>query len=277
MTQLNIDKVIQNKLQGLNCDYHPEFWNDMEKKINASPLSGGSSSASIFSSTTIISAITVFIVSIGAISYFIINNGEEQTDQQISKIAQIENTIAHNNTSDNIDSENITTVIATETTTIDKPINNTNKITSSNSSDNRVVSTIINNDADDNKSIIPPSTTAEDKLLIMDIINSNSNTASTKSEHNCTEINIQDYEVDLLNDSEITTDVEADFIEMHNTAPKENINHKRDIASEKAKEDRVGQENKDNSELKKVKPMPRPAKKVFGKKRGILYRLGLRK
>ncbi len=260
MTNPNIDKLIQDKLNDLNFEYKSEYWNNMEKVINSSTLSNAGATvtqaaSSSFSTTLIVSISTVAII-VAGFTYYLLNPDCLTSDD--------ENTVDTNVTStpiNIINTEDIKQIESSE-------FNNTNKLTK------EVISITDNNTIKTSKEVSKETTSNNIKLVIeetelftksnIDLIENSDATSK-----DCEEVDINDIVVDELNTEDFNNHLESDKVEtpiIQNTTIVNSEQNSNTIPAKAANNQTV---KKDNSEVKNVKPMRKPSGKVFKKKNGI--------
>jgi len=279
MTNPKFDKLFQDKLNDLQCEYKSDYWNGMKNVINSSSLSTVASSAtkaasSSMSTLTIATISTVGVAIIAAALYFFNTNKstddneiiivEEQLNIENSNQANNNNTIKLKITQNNNIETNIETIITTE-----KIINTNNTNT-------------LNNNSNPNPNITKASKqfAVEETDLFTE---PNINLINTDITTNCNEIiDIDDIVIDELDDYTINIiDItEADVKEEIIPITSESMDNYSEINRRKhaASKIDIGKEEikVDNSEVKNVKPMRKPTGKIF-KRRGGLFKRSKKK
>jgi len=277
MTNPKFDKLFQDKLNDLQCEYKSDYWKDMKNVINSSSLSTVASSAtraasSSMSTLTIATISTVGVAIIAAALYFF-NTNKSTDDNEIIIVEEhlnIENNSQANNSNtkkieisqnNNIET-NIETTIATE------EIINTNNTNT------------LNNNSNPNITKASKQFAVEETDLFTE---PNINLINTDITTNCNEIiDIDDIVIDELDDYTINNlditeaDVKEEIIPITSESMTNYsaINKRKHAAS---KIDISKEEIKvDNSEVKNVKPMRKPTGKIF-KRRGGLFKRSKKK
>lgn len=263
MIKTNIDKLVQNKLQDLNYDFKPEYWDKMENKLNASALSSSTNTATTIlgSKIFLISISSILLIAGGIGAYYALNN-ENNVCNDINNTNEI--IVSEGQSDYNINTEN--------TMVISKPANSSKAV-------KKTTSDIIDIEESNIKSTKSYAVVSveesepfieSNKDMINEVINENKNNCDPYVEKDINEIDVV-----LLKDSNLKEVEEDDGIYV---VSKLNL---KDKAEAKDKKEKVNnskeqeQENIDDSEVKDVKPMRKPSGRVFRKKGGLLKRFGL--
>ncbi len=263
MPKLTIEELIQQKLNKLEVSHKPEYWSKMEEKLDSSiPAVGIGGVGSGLSKIYLISGIATSVVVIFIIGYFGFKNHSFENIDKSSNVAVISNSI-------NIDSKE------TATTNTD-----TKKIISNNEEQKQDISSTktINNNNNNN-------ITKNNHLSRKDRISSLPIASHKQSMHkkqiaisqNNTNKNVKPIdETTIQNRKDETLKVfVADMICFDKSTKLSTYNPK-DLV--KRKYGRKASHNKEinvSNELIVIKPIQKPAKRVF--KKGILYKLGIRR
>ncbi len=279
MSRTKLDNIVQDKLQNLDYDFKPEYWDKMENMINASSLSSSTNAAkaTIFGSKIFLISISSFILIAGGISsYFIFNNQSEDCKDIINNTTN--QIVLNGEQSDNniiTDNNNNTKVILTSA--------NSSKAESNITSDIVEISKIENTNIKSTKSYAVVSVEEIDSSTESVTID---NTADCEP---CKEVNIKETDVVLMEDSNLKEIENIDKIEDNEDTEsvdddgiyvvsklnlKEKVEPKeKPTVVETSKEKH--KEKIDDSKLKNVKPMRKPSGRVFRKKGGLLKKFGL--
>ena len=291
MTKNNIDHIIENKFEGLNYEFKDEYWSQMEKKINANISSGASTGGSIFGSTLS----TVLIVSVTTILtllavYFLIFRGENSppnnnicTDTVIEK--QIETESINQKPIDDNSIQNTkldnTNLDAEEEVSEKVVIKKTRKHSSKKS---KQTTEINDNKESTSKSV--------DDEAVKKVATSIETYDTTKEmlEDPKEELDEVQYPETIIDNQSTESNNETDHISLEeNIAPtKQTVSYENDsiyIPEAKLVGDKQDKQNQSGQieieagpkPVKTVKPKNKPVKHVFKKRKGLLYRLGIRK
>lgn len=238
---MKLDQLFKSKLENLDYEYKPEYWTEMKEKLKQSESASGSS-GSIFWGNSLAriykaSIITLSIVLLGTASYYIFNNP---------------------------DSENIT-----ETS-------NNNGVTEK--------ARNINNDSQKIQQVAPQPT---DISTTEDLISTKTNTREEKTIYTFKAIpfnfspSTMEY-VELKNNSKPCVFSNQKLIDIDTIAieydPFE-INTPEDRLDQKPNEEpKMGNKlDVEPKEKKNIRPMQKPVKQVFKKRKGLLWYLGFRR
>ena len=283
MARNNIDQIIKGKLEDLNFDFKDEYWKQMEHLIKTectTEVAAGSVGVGAFLSTLLIVSFTTIITFIVFFPW-----AYDFNNQAGSKIAQETNTpLFEQNTTNTNKIAPISTVGTTDETNkvIQKTKNTTGDIkirkvkTTSKSTKEKRKKRIRKSKPNKKQSV------ANNKKQLTndkaDIANKTIESITEQSDTNKKQI---------ANQAEGNLDKRANTGQKSGT-PNENISLDNDSVyipdaklvgdkpSEEMQDVKVDVETKPEPP-KTVKPRTKPVKHVFKKRRGLLYRLGIRK
>lgn len=254
MSKLNLDELIQQKLNQLEVPHKPEYWTQMEEELEtAAPIGVGGIGSSLSRIYTI-TGIATSVVVISIIAYFSFKNNTDE----ISK--------------PNI----LTTIVNTESVALNDE--NSTNIEKNKQYQNSVEKSIVN---ESSKEI---TTSKEESSRILD-----KNTKTNTSVSNIKKTANNSRNKNIINKEEITAStsaqiqqkssvvIKADPIEIDDYNNLVNYNPRNIIKSEFPNNEESVNETNVCNELIVIKPINKPSKSVFKKRRGILYRLGIRK
>ncbi len=292
MTKHNIDHIIENKFEGLNFEFKDEYWNQMEKKINSNISSGASSGSSIFG-TSLTSVLVISITTIATLLmiYFWVFRGESQSDEnKLNLDSAIEEQI-QSKTPDQTpikqisvptnEQENNTSTLEEEATD-EVVIKKTRKHSSKKSAHSKELKEAEQNNSENVENDEPiknVATSIETYDTTKEILD---DPEEELDEVQSPETNIDNQITENKNSSDNTT------IEENKELTKQTVSVENDsiyIPDAKLVGDKQNEQNRSGQveieagpkQVKTVKPKNKPVKHVFKKRKGLLYRLGIRK
>lgn len=251
MSKLNIDELFQQKLNQLEVPHKPEYWTQMEEELEtAAPVGVGGVGAGLTKIYTITGIVTSVVV-ISIISYFAFKNhssNKDKTQMLTTSVTTRENTLCAESTLVKKQTKQYETQkeksIASELTT---------KISNSNEKSNSE-SKIITSNASINTT---PNNSGK--------LQAKSDTQSTKDA------------TDMVARNEVSPIIVADLIAIDSSDKFFSYDPKSIIKSKFYKNDKVEEETSIDNKLIVIKPITKPTKSVFKRRKGLLYRLGIRK
>ncbi len=287
MSKLNINELIQQKLQGLDFKHQPEFWDKMEQKIESNApaqVTTAASTGSSLSTIYIISGITTAVAVLTAIAFIIFGNNNGDIPNLENDTVSIENTTNTNSSTPYNErkstiafdpcEENEDYVISSE----DNSSETTNKIKPVKKTAPKSDIPIVVTQSDIEESILEESNLENTESIDID----NQDTGNDNEPILVDEdTQITEENVPIVVDDQVIENKQPIVTEpvTFESDSSDNNYQRRDPNTnpEGPKNPEVKEEKKPNNNLKKVTPINKPAKRVFKKRRGILRRLGLRK
>jgi hypothetical protein len=255
MSKLTLDQLLQQKLNQLEVPHKPEYWTQMEEELEAAaPVGVGGIGASL-SKIYLISGIATSVVVISFVTYFAFKG--KQTN--------------------NINNQTISTSITETTTTENQKINSTTKQNVVFESDCGE-----SNNSKNSKEVISKTSTItkhkQKPASITKAISRNVSTASINKTAATTEegTSYGSYLKRRQESKENNAIIVADKIKLTSTNKLFEYNSKSLISTIYDDNTTSVKETNINNELIVIKPIHKPAKKVFKRRKGILYRLGIR-
>jgi hypothetical protein len=255
MSKLTLDQLFQQKLNQLEVPHKPEYWTQMEEELEtAAPVGVGGIGASL-SKIYLISGITTSLVVISFVTYFAFKGKQ----------------------SNNINTQTISTSITESTSTENQKNNSTTKQNVVFESDCGES----NNSKNSKEVITKTSTIAKHKQKPASktkVISRNVSTASINKtvETNKESTSYGSYLKKRQESKDNNAIIVADKIQLNSTNKLFEYNSKSLIRTIYDNNSASVKETNINNELIVIKPIHKPAKKVFKRRKGILYRLGIR-
>ena len=275
MTKGNFNDLIQQKLEGLDIKYKKEYWDAMQEKLDAAAPNNlgisGAATSSTLSTGFIVSTIATIITFVAVISYFILGNQNGDT---------VNNN--HNNQQDyHITETNHKTGLDKKSNTID-PCNDFISETTSHHSQSNIAD-------NENKANIKSNNSTKIRKQSKNAPNIESKPAIEKelitpTEEIITIISKEDIAIEAEPIIKTSTQEETQQI-VSSDSFKINIDSTDANGARDIKEGNIGQKDagtpatnsRKDKGLKDVKPIDKPAKRVFRKRKGILWYLGFRR
>lgn len=253
MSKLNLDEIFQQKLNQLKIQHKPEYWSKMEEELDAAAPVGVGGVGSSLSKIYLISGIVTSIVVISFIGYFAFKN--HSFDNFNNKENKMLMTSLTTSQSSGDKTKELADIKAKDFKKQIKEPNYSNLQTT-------ITKQKSTQSVSDNRKIID---NAE--------VNS-----SSKSEENIQENAATKITKLLSKDrSKVKTIIIADVLEIDNIDNLYYYDRKSILNKKLCKNENVVKESILCNELIVVKPIDKPVKKVFQKRKGILYKLGIRK
>ncbi len=269
----NLDNIIQQKLGELDIKYDAKYWKDMEDKLKSSTSTGSTSigASSGISSTYLIIIATIGIAALSVISFMLLSNNNQDDSLRDSII--IDNIVKPN--TNKVEATRYSTIgkndiindkkKTSEETSINKNYKSSqhkaNEESSKISTDNNSQSSIENNIKSNNVKHIVSKTETISTVKEKDII------MNTDSEINS--INT----VTNINDNNTRKEYTSETINIKSDSCKSSNYKKTTFSKHGSKEYQTKDKLKENSNLKNVTPIDKPAKRVFKKRKGNLWGL----
>ncbi len=260
MSKLTLDELLKQKLNQLEVSHKPEYWTQMEEKLKPTTPIGASGIGASLSKIYLLTGIVTSVVVISIVAYFAFNSKST------------------NELDTTLDTNTITTSISQKTDV------NKNKIEKKSITKKNVVinSKYSNSNINNAKNNIIDQHSANKNKHIKQGINTNKKAANIDVISN-SKLNVNTVVSNkaFINNRENTNEnavvIIADKINFSSTEKLFKYDSKsllKDISNNNTQETK---ETNINNELIVIKPINKPAKKVFKKHRGILYKLGIRK
>lgn len=241
MPKLNLDELFQQKLNQLEIPHKPEYWTKMEEELEtAAPVAWGIGAS--LSKIYTITGIATSVVVISFIAYFGFNNhswNKKDTKMLTTSIANTQNTL--------VDKQSKQYEVTEEKSIAIEPIKISNSKEKSISQVNKT-----------NRKTKPADIKNEEN-------------ASLKAQVN------EDLSSKIDTDNKVSSVIVADVIAINNADNFFSYEPKNILKDISNRNEGVANKAKVCNELIVIKPINKPTKNVFTKKRGILYRLGIRK
>ena len=272
MSKNNIDNIIADKLEGVNFEFKDEYWNSMQDKLDANCAQTNTCSSSGVSGFLVGGIAAAFIATIIGVIMFFSWGTDDNQKEVVCNADTLKEEIAI--TSNDSNSESVRVVMKKDEVTISQ---DSKRIEKSSKNLNKPKKKTFKKKAMSSKNIkqeqaIPSKVDimqAEDEKVISDLPNTDSLVVDQ----------IIEVTTDSLNEKHIdtiepivkeTVTYETDSI---------NIPDGKILGNSKEKEAKNPQleVTKGLKPVKNVKTKSKPIKRVFGKRRGILYKLGIRK
>ncbi|RLD67118.1 MAG: hypothetical protein DRI84_03305 [Bacteroidetes bacterium] len=290
MTKHNIDHIIESKFEGLNFEFKDEYWNQMEKKINSNAASRASSGSSIFgTSLTSILVISITTIATLLMIYFWIFRGQS-TENELNIDSAIEEQIQSkspdqtpvNQIYDPIDEQEDNTSTLEEEVTDKVVIMETRKHSPKKLSHTKELNSNEQNTSENVEKEEPVknvATSIETYDTTKEILDE---PKEELDKVQSPETNIDNQITENKNSSDNTT------IKENKELTKQTVSVENDsiyIPDAKLVGDKQNDQNRSGQveieagpkQVKTVKPKNKPVKHVFKKRKGLLYRLGIRK
>jgi len=250
MSKLNLDELFQQKLNHLEVPHKPEYWTQMEEELEAAAPVGIGGVGAGLSKIYTISGIVTSVVVISFIAYFAFNNhslNKKDTKMLTTSIANTPNT-----------SNSETLKVAKQTKQYEA------------SEEKSIASELPSKDSNSNKKSIKQLNKTNIETPISNI----------KSSANINQKSQYDTDVpqnETVARNEVPAVVVADVILINNEDNFFSYDPRNIINNRCPKNEEIDNKTSVCNELIVIKPITKPTKSVFNKRRGLLYRLGIRK
>ncbi len=293
MTKINLDQLINTKLEGLNFEFKNDYWKQMEKEISSNcgaEVAGAGTGISTFLSSALIvsfiSIITIILIFPWAYDFDNSVGTENATQKEIIIeeviIPEIKTTTIKEVTTISSEEQNNTTVIKEEQIA---PKVKIKKVRRSSSKKSKTIS---------KKSRVSKSTKSKASSGNSDKEKSEKKVATTVESYDTTKKQTESLDTIIkeviIPDSEFNkiSDNDKKVLDSKTLINEEPVVYENDsiyipngiLSGDKQAEERPNPQVEVEAgpkPVKTVKPRSKPIKHVFRKRRGILYRLGLRK